>query len=59
MSNSLDVDHAQRFVGPDLSPNCLQSLSAETLLGKEFFLWTTTSMAFIYCMHVLFTNTIC
>ena len=22
--SSLDPDHAQRFVGPDLGPNCLQ-----------------------------------
>ena len=27
--NSLDLDQAQRFVGPDLGPNCLQKLSAE------------------------------
>ena len=36
MSNSLDPDHAQCFVGPDLGPNGLQRLSAEmTLAGKE------------------------
>ena len=29
MSNSLDPDQAQRFVGPDLGPNCLPSLSAD------------------------------
>ena len=29
MSNSLDPDKARRFVGPDLDPNCLQSLSAD------------------------------
>ena len=29
MSNSLDPDQAQQFVGPDLDPNCLQSLSAD------------------------------
>ena len=28
MSNSLDPDKAQDFVGPDLGPNCLQSLLA-------------------------------
>ena len=27
MSNSLDQDQDQRFVGPDLGPNCLQKLS--------------------------------
>ena len=29
MSNSLDRDQAQHFVGPDLGPNCLQMLSAD------------------------------
>ena len=29
MSNSLDPDQAQHFVGPDLDPNCLQRLSAD------------------------------
>ena len=29
VSNSLDPDQAQGFVGPDLGPNCLQRLSAE------------------------------
>ena len=27
--NSLDPDQDQHFVGPDLGPNCLQSLSAD------------------------------
>ena len=30
VSNSLDPDQARHFVGPDLGPNCLQRLSAET-----------------------------
>ena len=29
MSSSLDPDEARHFVGPDLVPNCLQSLSAD------------------------------
>ena len=29
VSNSLDPDQARHFVGPDLGPNCLQSLSAD------------------------------
>ena len=29
MSNSLDPDQAQRFVGPDLGPNCLHGLSTD------------------------------
>ena len=34
MSNSLDPDHAQHFVRPDLGQNCLQRLSAY-IAGKE------------------------
>ena len=30
MSNSLDPDQDRHYVGPDLGPNCLQSLSATT-----------------------------
>ena len=29
VSNSLNPDQAQHFVGPDLGPNCLQRLSAD------------------------------
>ena len=29
MSNSLDLDQARRFVGPDLGPNCLPRLTAD------------------------------
>ena len=29
VSNNLDPDQAQHFVGPDLVPNCLQKLSAD------------------------------
>ena len=37
-SSSLDPDHAQRFVGPDLCRNCLQRLSADDTIyiSKEF-----------------------
>ena len=36
MSNSLDPDHAQHFVGPDLGQNCLQMLSADdACIGNE------------------------
>ena len=34
VSNSLDPDQAQHFVGPDLGPNCLQRLPAD-IAGKE------------------------
>ena len=30
VSNSLDPDQAQHFVGPDLGPNCLQKLADDT-----------------------------
>ena len=33
VSNSLDQDHVGHFVEPDLGPNCLQKLSADTLVG--------------------------
>ena len=29
VSDSLDLDQARHFVGPDLGPNCLQKLSAD------------------------------
>ena len=35
MSTSLDPDQDRQGVGPDLSPNCLQRLSATTLVDKE------------------------
>ena len=35
VSNSLDPDQAQHFVGPDLGPNRLQRLSDMTLEIKE------------------------
>ena len=31
VSNSLDPDHTQCFVWPDLGPDCLQGLSADDL----------------------------
>ena len=34
MSKSLDPDQARHFVWPDLSPKCLQRLSAD-IAGKE------------------------
>ena len=41
VSNSLDPDQAQHFVGPDLGPNCSQRLSADDkspLVGKELII---------------------
>ena len=35
VSNSLDPDQVQHFVGPDLGPNCLQRLSAEDTSGQR------------------------
>ena len=31
LANSLDPNQAQHFVGPDLGPNCLQRLSADSI----------------------------
>ena len=41
MSNSLDPDQGQQFVGPDLGPNCLQRLSVDdtsrhSVKGRSF-----------------------
>ena len=36
MSNSLDSEQAQCFLGPDLGSNCLQAYQQELLAGKEF-----------------------
>ena len=38
VSNGLDSDQAQRFVGPDQGPSCLQSYQQTTLGDKEFTL---------------------
>ena len=35
VSNSLDPDQAQHFVGPDLGPNCLQRLSADNTIRQK------------------------
>ena len=35
VSNSLDQDQGQHFVGPDLGPNCLQRLSADNKSGQR------------------------
>ena len=40
VSNSLDPDQAQHFVEPDLGPNCLQGLSADTKMSG--WLWVQT-----------------
>ena len=35
VSNSLDPDQARHFVGPNLGPNCLQSLSVDDKSHKR------------------------
>ena len=45
MSNSLDPDQERHSLVPDLSPNCLQRLSADDklqLAGKELLCIKTT-----------------
>ena len=36
-ANSLDPDQARHFVGPDLGPNCFQSLSADDTNGLTIY----------------------
>ena len=36
VSNSLDPDQVQHFVGPNLGPNCLQRLSADDTRQRVF-----------------------
>ena len=60
VSNSLDPDQARHFVGPDISPNCLQRLSADnkccqwqgknsaaTTKNAKALLMNTTTFAFL------------
>ena len=35
VSSSLDPDHARRFAGHDLGPNCLQRLSADDTIYRK------------------------
>ena len=35
VSNSLDPDQAQPFVGPSLDPNCLQNLADGTIYADK------------------------
>ena len=37
VSNGLDPDQDRHSVGPELGPNCLQRLSAETTLARKEF----------------------
>ena len=34
VSNNVDPDQAQQYIGPDLGPNCLQRLSADDIYGQ-------------------------
>ena len=47
MSNSLDLDQARHFVGPDLGPNCLQRLSADDT-GRQSLLHSHSCMQHLY-----------
>ena len=40
LSNSLDVDQARHYVGPDLGSNCLQRLSADDT-GRQVVSWAS------------------
>ena len=43
VSNSLDPDQARHFVGPDLGPKCLQRLSADMTLVKDYNIFLVES----------------
>ena len=43
-SNSLDPDHALRFVRPDLGPSCLQGYQQTTLVSKQLMLSESKSI---------------
>ena len=59
MSNrrNLDPDQARHFVGPDLSPNCLQGLSADDTCRqrvKDLLIYKRESIyskTLFYCNH--------
>ena len=46
--NSLDPAQDRRFVGPDLGPNCLHSLSADETEGKEIACDGVCFISYIY-----------
>ena len=50
MSNSLDPDQAQHFVGTDLDPSCLQKFSAEDISRQRV---NYVIFSYIY-LHVCF-----
>ena len=52
VSNSLDLDQAQHFVGPDQGPNCLQRLSADETSRQ------TVKQTF-FSTHLTFYKIIC
>ena len=57
MSNSLDPDQAQHFVGPDLGPNCLQRLSADNAgRQKVNMIYIGSILINIYTIVYIFIN---
>ena len=59
MSNSLDPDQGQHFVGPDQGPNCLQRLSADVVFSlkfKENSLAVEVAGPFTFILGVSFTK---
>ena len=52
MSNSLDLDQARHFVGPDLGPNCLQRLSADDTLGLSRYAISVSRYIAICAKHI-------
>ena len=62
MSNSLDPDQARCVVGPDMSPNCLQRLSADNTSCQRviwfFFLLCVPRSAclFVFMLYIPVNN---
>ena len=53
MSNRMDQDQVRRFVGPDLGPNCLQTLSADDTWGKELTLDASASIMIVLSSYIV------
>ena len=56
MSNSLDQDQAQRFVEPDLGPNCLQRFSADDTSRQKVNNLKAYIQCHLFITHLLITQ---
>ena len=61
MSNRLDPDQAQRFVKPDLGPNCLQRLSADDTRSRvngSFYTYAIKTKILLFSLGYFCPNNI-